>query len=235
MAAVEAGEHVADGGAVGRRHELDRGLGQSGALQAGDEGGMDGERRVEAFRAGAQDRRVAGLDGQRAGVGRHVGAAFVDDADDAERHAHALEAQAVGPRPFGQHRADRIGQLGDLLDALGHRFDARLVEQQPVDECRRAARPRARLRDPWRWRRGSPASPHAMPWPRRAAPLSLPRVTRAPSACAAARARRPRASIVSSVEAPCVDALGLVHALITSGAGPCRRDGSARRSATPPI
>ena len=128
---------MTDGGAIGRRHELDGGLGQSGALQAGDEGGMDGERRVEAFRASAQYRRVAGFDGQRAGVGRHVRAAFVDDADDAERHAHALKAQTVGPYPFGQHRTDRIGQLGDLPDAVGDPFDARLVEQQPVDECRR--------------------------------------------------------------------------------------------------
>ena len=132
--AVEAAKHVADGGAVGCRHELDRRLGQAGALEAGDERRMDRQRRVEAFRSGAQDRRVAGLHRQRAGVGGHVGPAFVDDADDAERHAHALKAQAVRPRPFGQHRAHRIGQRGNLLDALGGRCDARLVEQQTIDE-----------------------------------------------------------------------------------------------------
>ena len=48
-------------------------------------------RGMMALRAAAQDRGVAGLEAQRAGVGGHVGAALVDDADHAERHAHALE------------------------------------------------------------------------------------------------------------------------------------------------
>ena len=34
------------------------------------------------------------------------------------------------------------------------------------------------------------------------------------------------------IECLLVDALGLVHLLVTSGAGPCRRDESAHRSAT---
>ncbi len=49
--------------------------------------GEDRARGMEAFGAAAQDRRVAGLEAQPAGVGGHVGAALVDDADDAERHA----------------------------------------------------------------------------------------------------------------------------------------------------
>ena len=226
---------MADGGTVRRRHELDRRLGQAGALEAGDERRMDRQRRVEAFRSGAQDRRVAGLHRQRAGVGGHVGPAFVDDADDAERHAHALKAQAVRPRPFGQHRADGIGQRGNLLDALGGRFDARLVEQQTIDErgrpsggargfqvlgiggedgrCRptqrigsRAQRLRLRLRR----RQGQRM--------RRGAGAPADGQHGLLGRCAAL-----------------VDALGLVHALITSGARPCRRDGSAHRSATRPI
>ena len=88
--AVEALQHEADGVAIGRRHELDRGFGQARRLQARGEAGMDGGARVMALRAAAQDRRVAGLEAERAGVRRHVGAAFVDDADDADRHAHAL-------------------------------------------------------------------------------------------------------------------------------------------------
>ena len=93
-----------------RRHELDGGLGQAGRLQAGDEG-RHGWRSAElmALRAAAQDRGVAGLEAQRAGVGRHVGAAFVDDADDAERHAHALRMRgrwAASIRP-ARCRPDR--------------------------------------------------------------------------------------------------------------------------------
>ena len=56
-----------------------------------------------ALRAAAQDRGIAGLEAQRAGIGGHVRPAFVDDADDAERHAHALDGHAVGPRPALRH------------------------------------------------------------------------------------------------------------------------------------
>ena len=63
--------------------------------------GTHGSRALEceALGAAAQDRGIAGLEAERAGIGRHVRAALVDDADDAERHAHALDRQAVRPRP----------------------------------------------------------------------------------------------------------------------------------------
>ena len=48
-------------------------------------------RGMMALGAAAQDRGVACFQAERAGVCRHVGAAFVNDADDAERHADALE------------------------------------------------------------------------------------------------------------------------------------------------
>ena len=38
-----------------------------------------------------------------------------------------------------EHGANRIGQLGDLVEPLGDRGDTRFVQHQPVDECRRAA------------------------------------------------------------------------------------------------
>jgi hypothetical protein len=88
---------------------------------------------VVALAAAAQDRRVAGLEAQRARVAGHVGPALVDDADHAEGHAHPLDAQAVRPLPLGDHRADRVRQLGDLLDAPRHRLDARGIEPQPVE------------------------------------------------------------------------------------------------------
>ena len=126
-AAVEAFEHHADGGAVARRHQRDRVLGQVGFAQALGERGMDGARRAVAVGAAAQDHGVAGLQRQRAGVGGDVGPAFVDDADDAERHAHALDGHAVRARPGFGDLADRIGQLADDVEALGHRFDALVV------------------------------------------------------------------------------------------------------------
>ena len=92
--------------------------------------------RAHALAAAAQDRRVAGLQAQRARVRGHVGPALVDDADDAERHAHALDAQAVRARPLRDDGADRIRQRGDVLDAARHGLDARLVEREPVEQAR---------------------------------------------------------------------------------------------------
>ena len=51
----------------------------------------DGLRRAEALRAGAQDRGVAGLQAERARIGRHVGTALEDDADHAERRRDPLD------------------------------------------------------------------------------------------------------------------------------------------------
>ena len=55
---------------------------------------------------------VARLDAERAGVGGDVGPGLVDHADDADRHAHAADHQAVGPRPFARsrRRPDRAGR-----------------------------------------------------------------------------------------------------------------------------
>ena len=107
--AGKALQHLADGGAVGGRHQLDRIFRQSRFDEPFDEAGMDGRRGIERIRAAAQDHRIAGLEAERAGVGRHVRPALVDDADDAERRAHALDLQPVRPVPFGDHLADRIG------------------------------------------------------------------------------------------------------------------------------
>jgi hypothetical protein len=85
-------------------------------------------RGAEGIRAAAQDRGIAALQAQRAGIGRHVGAALEDHGDDAERRRDTLEAQAVRPRPFRQHAAERIGQVGDRGDGVrnaARRFSSR--------------------------------------------------------------------------------------------------------------
>ena len=90
-----------------------------------------------AVGAAAQDRRVAGLEAERARIRRHVRAALVDDADHAQRNAHALNSEPVGPRPFCQHRTDGVRQRRDILEPLGHGLDALGVERQAVEEGRR--------------------------------------------------------------------------------------------------
>ena len=97
-------------------------LGQAGRAQAlAPAQRAMAPRGAEALRAAAQDRGVAGLEAERAGVGRHVRAALEDDADDAERRRDALDRQAVRPLQLGEHAADGIGQIGDALDRVGDR------------------------------------------------------------------------------------------------------------------
>ena len=80
-------------------------------------------------------RRIARLEAQRGGVGRDVRPRFVNDADDAERHAHSSDLDAGRPVFEVGDLADRIGQCGDLAQAVGHRGDAFRVQRQAVDEC----------------------------------------------------------------------------------------------------
>ena len=91
-------------------------------------------RGAEAFGAGAQDRRVARLQAERAGVGGDVGPALEDHADDAERRRDALDRQPVRALEGGEHPADGIGQSGNALDRRRDRLEAAGIEAQAIDE-----------------------------------------------------------------------------------------------------
>ena len=86
------------------------------------------------IRTATQDRSIAGLQAQRAGIGGDIGATFIDDADNADRRAHALDRHTIRALPFRQHFADGILELGDDFEALGHGLDARLIQDQTVEE-----------------------------------------------------------------------------------------------------
>ena len=137
--AVEAGEHLAHRRTVAGRHQLDGAVGEAGLREAGDERGVDRARRPQAVRAAAQDRGIAGLEAERAGIGGDVGAAFIDHADDAERHADALDFHAVRALPGGRHRADGIGELGDHFEAVCDGGNPLFIEPEPVEKRRRGA------------------------------------------------------------------------------------------------
>ena len=127
-------EHQPDRGAVAGRHQLDRGLGQAGLAQALAERGDDGAARAQAVGAAAQDRGIAGFQAQRAGIGGHVRPALVDDADDAERHAHALDGHAVRPGPGFGNDADGILERAHRVDGGGDGLHPRGIERKPVEE-----------------------------------------------------------------------------------------------------
>ena len=69
--AVEAAQHLADGGAVGGRHQLDRVLRQARvAAGPSTQARWMAATECEAVGAAAQDHGVAGLEAERAGIGR---------------------------------------------------------------------------------------------------------------------------------------------------------------------
>ena len=81
----------------------------------------------------AQERGVARLQADAGGVARDVRPVLVDDRDDAERHAHPLDLEAVRPLPAVEHLAHRIGQTSDVAQPVRHRLEAGIGETQAVE------------------------------------------------------------------------------------------------------
>ena len=124
-----------NGFAVGGGNDLDgvdREAGQrfDGGVEhdAGD--GLVG---VDGLLAAAEDRRVAALEAETRGVGRHVGARFVDDDDDADGDGEFPQYQSVGADPFVEQFAGRIGQGGHFTESAGHGGDAFVVQVQAIE------------------------------------------------------------------------------------------------------
>ena len=130
---TEPAQQGADCGAIPRGHKRDRRIGEAGRAQAGEETGVNGARRVKTFRAPAQDAGIAGLEAERARVGRDVGPALEDDTDHAQGGRHPLNDESVGAVVASQAPAHRIGQGRDRLDARRNRLDARGIELEPIE------------------------------------------------------------------------------------------------------
>ena len=123
-------DHLVDDGAVGVRYEL-HGLGGyarlfESALDDGDEGRVG----VDGLLAAAHHDGVARLEAEARDVGGYVGAALVDAADHAERHAPALDADAVAERAGVERLPDGVGQQGDGAQVVRHSRQAGLVEEE---------------------------------------------------------------------------------------------------------
>ncbi|MNN24578.1 hypothetical protein D3C81_1380160 [compost metagenome] len=127
------GDQRAHGGAVGGFHHLHAGRRQAGFSQAKLDAAGDGAIGMDRLGAATQDGRVAGLQAQAGSVDGHVGPRLVDDADDAQRYAHLADLDARGQVAHVADGADRIGQAGDLAQALDHVVDARRGQRQAVE------------------------------------------------------------------------------------------------------
>lgn len=126
-------EQGVERGAVGRGHELHGVGGQAGGgerlLKQGGEGGVC----IENLLTAAQDARVARFEAENGAVDGDVGTRFVNDADDADGHAHLADAQAVGTGPVVERFANGIGERGHLADGFGEVRDAFGREREAVD------------------------------------------------------------------------------------------------------
>ena len=132
-------QHRADRLAVLRRHQLDRLGRHARRRQPFDQRGMDRAVRMDRLAAAAQQHRVAAPQAQRRGIGGDVGAAFVDDPDQADRDAHARQLEPARSGAAVDHLADRIGQRGDRFDRRGDALEPAVVEPEPVEHRPRQA------------------------------------------------------------------------------------------------
>jgi hypothetical protein len=134
-AAVQSGEQQAHRGAIARRYQRDGSFGQPCLAKPLNQAVVDRAAGTETVGAAAQDHRVAGFQAQHAGIGGDIGTALENHGNHAERHANAFDGHAVRTLPTLGDGADRIGNVADGRDPVGHRIDARRGQRQPIDEC----------------------------------------------------------------------------------------------------
>ena len=113
-------------------HEVDRVFGDAQGCQRRAQGVHDGVGAAEGLLPAAQDADAAAFQRQRRRVAGDIGAAFVDDGDDAHRHRDLRDAQAVRADVLLQHPAHGVRERGDIADALRHAGDALRRQAQAV-------------------------------------------------------------------------------------------------------
>jgi hypothetical protein len=102
------------------------------AIETGGNRFVDGERTVQRLRARAQDDDIARSNADRGSVGGDVGPALIDHADHADRRSDPGDVETIRALPARDLGADRVGKRGDLVERLGNRLDALLVEHQAI-------------------------------------------------------------------------------------------------------
>ena len=87
---------------------------------------------MNGLAAAAEDAGVARLDAQSRGIYSDVGPRFVNDGDNAQRNSHLAKVQAVGPVPFFETAADRVGKLDDLAYTDSHIVNPLFCQLQTI-------------------------------------------------------------------------------------------------------
>ena len=105
---------------------------QIGGFQPCLHGGDDGVGGAEGLLAASQDAGGACFQRQGGGIGGDIGAALIDDGNDAHGNTHLLDDQPVGAHHPMAYPTHRIGQSGDLPDALRHAVDAVGIQSQSI-------------------------------------------------------------------------------------------------------
>ena len=129
-------DQVADGGAVGVSTSCTASGGRPASAERRLDHPAERDVRRQRLRAAAQDAGVAALDRQRRRLDRHVRPALVDHREDADRHAHAADADAARLLAQLDDRADRVGHRRDLLAADGDGLERGGVELESIDQRR---------------------------------------------------------------------------------------------------
>ncbi len=126
------GDEVPHGFAVGGLHELHGIAGQAGLLERLLHKAREGPIGIDGLGTAPQNAGVAALDAQRGGLDGHVGAAFVDHAEDADRHAHLAHADAAGLLAHAGYLADHVAHGCELFAAQGAGLQDLGSELEPV-------------------------------------------------------------------------------------------------------
>ena len=87
---------------------------------------------MKAFGAAAQNDSIARLQAQCTGVRCYIWAAFIDDADDAQRCSDTFDVQPAGLIPFSQYFSDRIILQRDTAQTVTNALNAVFGQQQPI-------------------------------------------------------------------------------------------------------
>ena len=128
-------------GAADQLHRLGR---QADVAQPGRDQPRQQAVALYRLRAATQDCRIAALDAQSGGVDRDVWAAFIDDADDADRHAHPADPDSGRLGTQLVDCADRVRQLDHSFEPGRHLLHRGLGQRQAID--RRCVESRCWLR-----------------------------------------------------------------------------------------